>query len=157
MMKKQHLLQISEKFRSSKAVPAWMKKDLTLAQQIRALREALGMTQQQLAGKVGMHQGDIANIEEGRRKDLRVSTLQRIAEALQAEMPLFLIPKEEIAGLIERKALEKAKKLVASTSANMAMELQKPDSKILNAQVTDLKEEIIRKRRSILWEDHGEK
>jgi transcriptional regulator with XRE-family HTH domain len=48
---------------------------------LRALREAAGLTQAQLAEATGLHQTTISDLELG-RGDLRLSTLRALAHAL---------------------------------------------------------------------------
>jgi transcriptional regulator with XRE-family HTH domain len=61
-----------------------------LGARILAARKATGMTQQDLAGKVGRSRSQIANIEGG-RTDIPVSLLARFAEALGVK-PSELLP-----------------------------------------------------------------
>jgi DNA-binding XRE family transcriptional regulator len=58
-----------------------------IALQVIALREAHGLTQQQLADRCGVDQGDISRIERGATSPT-TRTLQRIAEALDADIRL---------------------------------------------------------------------
>lgn len=152
MKNKPNLLQVSRKFKSASEVPPWLLHRLPAAVQIRALRQVLGMTQMQLASRLGVRQGDIAKIEKNDAKDVRLSTLRKIAEGLGCELLTVLVPKEDIKQVIEKKALEAAKKLVAANTANMAMELQKPDAQMIKEEIQTVQEEMIRKRRSRLWD-----
>jgi len=58
-----------------------------IAMQVIALRETHGLTQQQLAERCGVDQGDISRIERGSTSPT-ARTLQRIAEALDADVRL---------------------------------------------------------------------
>ncbi len=58
-----------------------------IALQVITLREAHGLTQQQLADRCGVDQGDISRIERGATSPT-TRTLQRIAEALDADIRL---------------------------------------------------------------------
>jgi len=51
------------------------------------LREQRGLTQQQLAGRLGLKQATISGIE--RRDDIQLSTLRRVVEALGGELEVF--------------------------------------------------------------------
>lgn len=64
--------------------------DLVL--EIIGARKRLGLTQQQLADRVGTHQSNISRIESGEH-DLRLSTLVAIAEALEARVQIWLLSK----------------------------------------------------------------
>jgi transcriptional regulator with XRE-family HTH domain len=50
---------------------------------LRALRQAAGLTQEQLAHASGVHMTEVSRIEAGKR-DPRISTLLRLARALGA-------------------------------------------------------------------------
>ena len=62
------------------------------AYQIARLRILRGMTQQELAEKVGTQQPSIARIESGKRR-ASIAMLERIAEALDAELSVTLRPR----------------------------------------------------------------
>ena len=62
------------------------------AYQIARLRMVRGLTQQELAEKVGTQQPSIARIESGRRR-ASISMLERIAEALDADLRVTLMPR----------------------------------------------------------------
>ena len=53
---------------------------------LRALREAAGKTQEEIARAAGMDQSEISRVEQ--RDDLRLSTLRRYAKALDAEIEI---------------------------------------------------------------------
>jgi transcriptional regulator with XRE-family HTH domain len=53
-----------------------------LAEKIRSLREKAGLTQQEVATRAGLSWSMVAHIEQGRKPDLRVSTLIRLSGAL---------------------------------------------------------------------------
>jgi len=146
--------QTSDRLKSTEKVPQWMKRDLGVGKQVRLIRLALGMTQAQLARRIGWLQGDIAKIESGKSENIGLVTLKKLAEALNCDLVTCLIPKVQIEELIEKKSRALAKKLVSASSANMAMELQKPNSKIIKAEIDEMKEKIKRRQRSRLWESN---
>jgi transcriptional regulator with XRE-family HTH domain len=63
--------------------------------QIKILREVLGITQEELAKRVDRTPRSIRTIENGEAFP-RISTLQRIAHALNAELKISLIPETKI-------------------------------------------------------------
>lgn len=62
-----------------------------LGSRLRTRRDALRMTQQQLADKVGVSRASIANIERGRQNVL-LHHLYALAEALEMPGPTDLLP-----------------------------------------------------------------
>jgi transcriptional regulator with XRE-family HTH domain len=65
---------------------------------LRALREAAGLTQEQLASATGLHQTTISDLELGQRVDVRLSTIRALAKALDRST-------DEIADVIARGAV----------------------------------------------------
>lgn len=68
----------------------------TVASNVRRIRRAQGMTQQQLAEAVGVAQSQICDIERA-KYDVRSDTIDRLAEALETAPATFFIPVEESA------------------------------------------------------------
>lgn len=62
------------------------------AYQIARLRILRGMTQQELAEKVGTQQPSIARIESGKRR-ASIAMLEKIAAALDADLKVSLLPR----------------------------------------------------------------
>lgn len=69
---------------------------LETALQIVRLREARGLTQQQLAERVGTTQQTISRLESAGYHRHSLRTLERIAEALDAELVVAMVPREEL-------------------------------------------------------------
>jgi len=59
---------------------------------LRALREARGLTQEQFAEQSGISYKYYQAVEAGRKKDLRLSTLDRLAKAHGLETWQLLLP-----------------------------------------------------------------
>lgn len=60
---------------------------------VRTVREARGLTQKELAQRVGITQGALSNYERGKR-DMAVSTVIAIAEALDVPVSQIVGEKE---------------------------------------------------------------
>jgi predicted transcriptional regulator len=60
-----------------------------LEMDLRTLREAVGLTQEELAQKVEVTQSQLSKLE--RREDHRLSTLRRYVEALGGELEVFAV------------------------------------------------------------------
>jgi transcriptional regulator with XRE-family HTH domain len=55
-----------------------------LGANLRAARERLGLTQEEVAHRSGVHATEVSRIEAGKR-DPRVSTVERLAKAVEAK------------------------------------------------------------------------
>jgi len=142
--------QIAEKFKSLDKVPEWLQNYPEFRSQIRTLRETLGMTQKQLSEKVGRTLRSIRQIENGEAIP-KITTLKKIAEALNTELTISLIPRRNIIDLLEELANNKARELISISKASSTLEVQTPSKTESKRQIENLKNEILQKRRSILW------
>lgn len=61
-----------------------------LGQRIRQLRKEKGITQEQLAEKVGMDPRTILEVENGKRENPTLKTLSTISEALGTDLQTLL-------------------------------------------------------------------
>lgn len=55
-----------------------------LGKNLRAARERLGLTQEQVAERSGVQAGEVSRIETGKR-DPKVSTVERLAKAVEVK------------------------------------------------------------------------
>lgn len=153
-MKNQYLNQISKKFKTLKKLENLSGLTFTPGQQVQLIRKTLGMTQTQLAKRLGYESYvPIAKIENGDNKNPTIETLKNYAGALGCKLSIGFIPKKEIKKLIEELAEKKALEIVNLSVGNSAMELQKPDSETIKEEIEKVKNEIIEKKRKILWQD----
>ncbi len=66
------------------------KQSLPVGRRIKELREAAGITQQQLAVKAGLSVSNLSQIEQGQKADPRISTLYALAVALDVSLDAFV-------------------------------------------------------------------
>ena len=148
--------QIDKKFRSIEDLPEWLSNYPDFKDQIKLLRETLGMTQEQLAKMVNRSLRSIQQIESGEAKP-KITTLYKIAEALNTELRITLIPRENILEFLNEKATKKAEQLVKLTETSSALEIQIPSKEERDVQIDELRREILDKRRSSLWNQNRRK
>ena len=87
--------QIAPTFRYEAPVRGWIK----------AIREALGMTTQQLASRLGVRQPTVVGIEKSEeRGNIELATLRRVAEALDCTLVYALVPNRPLEGTIRDRA-----------------------------------------------------
>ena len=72
---------------------------LEAAYQVGSLRLRRGLSQEELAARLGTTQSSIARLEAG-RSEPRLAHLRRIAQALNARVELRLVPIEETAEVV---------------------------------------------------------
>ena len=144
--------QVNEMFKSINALPKWVINKLTITAQMRLIREALGMTQSQLADRVHVPQSAIAKLENKDGVDVRLSTIKKIAAALNCKLIVSLVPNEEIMTTLDKKSLEKAQKLVSISTSNSAVELESPDKRVVDLQVEEMQKQILERHKKTLWD-----
>ncbi len=151
MKKYYYTNEVSEKMRSVKALPDWLLDIPVFSKQINMIMETLGLTQAQLAKKIDSTERSISRIEKGTMIP-NVALLQKIAEVLNTELKIILVPKKNINDLLNEKAFKKAKELVNSAKNNSVLELQGPSVRSVNTEIEKLQKELLEKKRNILWE-----
>lgn len=124
----------------------------SIGDQVKQIRTALGMTQQQLAERSGLAQSAIAEIESGKREHMTLPTIQKLAWGLNSEFVPQLRPTKDIDALREEQGTRLAQKIIAMTSGSAAIELQSPSRKAVEKQIQELTHELLTKRQSSLWQ-----
>lgn len=62
----------------------------TFGQRLKSLREQAGLSPSDLAGRAGLHQSHVYDLENGRRPNPGWDTVQKLAEALGVTPDAFL-------------------------------------------------------------------
>jgi predicted DNA-binding mobile mystery protein A len=121
---------------------------------VKATREALGMTAEQLGARLGVSQVRVLALEKGEvRGSLTLASLERAAHALDCRLVYALVPRKPLEELIEERASKLAHKQLQATRHTMALEAQPVDAAEEAAQLRRLKQELIDKAGSSLWEE----
>jgi transcriptional regulator with XRE-family HTH domain len=93
----------NSKFRFTPGLFDWLSSCPEYRDQIKIIRKTMGLTQEQLAQKIDHTPRSIRTIENGEALP-KIATLQKIADALNAELIISLIPQRDISELLEEKA-----------------------------------------------------
>lgn len=104
----------------------------TIGDRIRRLRKQKGLTQQELAEKVGMEYTMIGRVEQGVR-NLTIEGILKVAEALDADVNYILAQKKKKTPLTEKDKL-------LDEITNEVELLNIPQLKMLNHLLTAVKE-----------------
>lgn len=120
---------------------------------LRTLREALGLTTRQAARRAGLRQSTWVDAER-REASGTISTgqLRRLGDALGWRLAYALVPTVPLSVQIDAKAEAIAKSEVLSVAHSMALEAQRAEDPFTLAQIAERKHEILRGRRSKLWD-----
>jgi transcriptional regulator with XRE-family HTH domain len=152
-MKKHYFTnEVSDKLKSVKDLPDFVINYPKFAEQIKIIRESLGLTQKQLAYKINSTARSIIRIEQGKMLP-NVATLEKIAEVLNAKLNILFVPQKEINELLNEKAEQKAKQLVGLARGNSALEEQSPSDQAYRREIEKTKKELLDKKRGLLWDN----
>ena len=106
---------------------------------IRAIREALGMTAEQLATRMGVRQSSIVALERSEEKGtIELATLRRAADALDCNVVYALVPNKPLETTIRERArafLRRRRQPVAHT---MLLEDQNVGEPITDREIDDV-------------------
>ena len=122
---------------------------------IRSVREALGMTQAQLARRLGIAQSSVARLERDEATgNVMLSTLSRAAEALECRLAYVLIP---AAGshedTVRERAATKARKLVLGVDSSMRLEGQGVSDEEREVLISETARDLLDGRPASIWDD----
>lgn len=119
---------------------------------IRATREALGMSRQQMADRMGVSVRRIPQIEQGEQREaIKLDTLRRAAEALDCELVYAIVPRGSYDETIERQATTHATHSASRVAHTMRLENQEPAPEMLERLVAERTAELLESGK--LW-DH---
>jgi predicted DNA-binding mobile mystery protein A len=92
---------------------------------LRAIRNALGMSLEDMAGRLGITRSSALRIETSEdRGTIQLDTLRRTAEALNCELVYVLIPKLPLEKVVEQQRLKLARQRNAKVHTHMLLEGQ---------------------------------
>lgn len=121
---------------------------------LKMVRQALGMTGQQLAARLGVTKGRVSQVEAAEQDGgVTLKTMHSVARAMNCRFVYAVIPEKEVDLVIRDQAIKKAKERVQAASTHMALEAQVLGEKQLNAEIERIASEILDKMPSDLWND----
>ena len=95
---------------------------------VRAIRDALGMTAEQLGDRIGVTQSTVQRLETSEAADtIQLNSLRRLAEGLGCELVYVLVPRETLSATYDAAARDVARRELARVSHSMALEDQAVD------------------------------
>jgi predicted DNA-binding mobile mystery protein A len=117
---------------------------------IKAMREALGMSMEQLARRLGVKQPSVVAMEQSEAKGtIELATLRRVAEALDCTLIYALVPNRPLEATIRERARAFVRKRLQPVEHSMLLENQKVDTKSDQARL----DEIVRETNPRLFWD----
>ena len=122
---------------------------------VKALRDALGMTAEQLAQRIGVTKPRVYEIERAELNgSITLGSLERAARAMDCQLVYALIPRQPLQAMVDQRALLEAKKRMRAAAHTMILEDQVLEEPELRQQIDALAEELLNQKGAMLW---GEK
>lgn len=119
---------------------------------IRAVRDALGMTAQQLAGRLGIAQQSVARIERDELTgSVTIKKMRQVAESLDCEFVYGLVPRTSLEDTIRRQARIYATRQHTWVSRTMALEDQALSPADNERALAEMVDELVAVSSSKLW------
>jgi len=92
---------------------------------ISTIRKAIGLPQEVLAKRLGLHKQRVSLLEQRERSgEIKLSQLRDAAEALNCDLVYALVPREPLDIMVERRAHELAARELAAVERTMQLEDQ---------------------------------
>jgi predicted DNA-binding mobile mystery protein A len=121
---------------------------------IKAIRTTLNMTMAQLGTRLNITRQGVKNIEESESTgSISINSMKEVADAMELKLVYGFVPKDgTIQNLIDRKAIELARKIVERTNHNMKLEDQAIDQDKINESISELAGDLKREINKSLWD-----
>lgn len=120
---------------------------------IKLIREALGMSTNALAKKVGIDQSRISRLENAEIDgDLRLSSFKKVAEALDMKFVYGFLPKSSLEDIVYTQAKKIALERMNKVSHTMRLEAQELSSDEEKKVLNDLIQKILIEQPKDFWD-----
>ena len=121
---------------------------------IRAIRNGIGMSMEQLGRKLSITKQGVMDIEKREKEGaITIKAMQEIAKAMDTQFVYGFLPNAgSLEQMIETRALEIAKTIVQRTSTTMKLEDQVNSKERIEKAIKERATEIINKTPKILWD-----
>ncbi len=121
---------------------------------VHMVRTALNMSLRQLGERMSITPQSVRDMERREKEGVvTIKMLKEAADALDMQLVYGFVPKEDtLEKMIERKALDVAKKIVKRTNTTMTLEGQGNSAQRLDDATRELADEIKREMPGKLWD-----
>jgi predicted DNA-binding mobile mystery protein A len=118
---------------------------------IRSLRTALGMSATALAKRLRVSHSTLAGYEKAEQSGrIQLETLRRIADALDADLVVALIPRKSVQATLRDRAEAIARDEMQAVVQTMRLEDQEVSARATNQEFEQLVQDLVREPRK-LW------
>jgi predicted DNA-binding mobile mystery protein A len=119
---------------------------------IREIRDALGMTAEQLATRMKISQSTVARLERNeQRHTITIESLRRAADAMDCQLVYAFVPRKSLEATVEAQARRRAQEIVDSIEHTMLLENQARSPAQVAHAVEWTASALVREGGSNLW------
>lgn len=120
---------------------------------IRAIRDAIGMTGEQLARRIGVQKQRIVALEKGEvAGTVTINSMKKAAEAMDCLFVYALLPRDSLEASVEQQAREYAVKLQYMVQHSMALEKQGLTTEEVEQSIKANTDKFVRDTVKDMWE-----
>ncbi len=121
---------------------------------VRAIRQALGMTQEQLGRRIGIDRKNVSALESDEVEGaVTLARLERAAAALGCDVHYRLVPRKPLEQMVADQAMVQAEKRMRRIAQTQSLEASAVAADDLQAMTRDLADEMVAGQTSDLWND----
>lgn len=111
---------------------------------IRRIREALGMSAQDLGARMGITGTAVVLLEKSELNEtIRLNSLLRAADALNCDVEVKLVPRIAMTAMIEKQARRRAHEIARSVENTMSLEAQSVSPDFLHSQIEEIYSQLL--------------
>ncbi|MBK8632648.1 MAG: mobile mystery protein A [Saprospiraceae bacterium] len=120
---------------------------------IKAIRNAIGMSMQQLGNKLNVSKQGVMDIEKREKEgSITIKSLREIARVMDMQLVYGFVPNDgSLDALIEKRATELAKQIVMRTANTMKLEDQANSKERIDIAIKERAADIKKRNAQILW------
>ncbi len=119
---------------------------------LKEIREALGRTERQQAGRLGISGSTLHKSEQSEAEErITLGQLRKLADGLDCELVYALVPRKPLTEVVQERAKQLAKEEVYGVAHTMSLEDQRPTDERIQKQVARRADELLRGKWSDLW------
>jgi predicted DNA-binding mobile mystery protein A len=137
----------------------WLRSNLKVLQSsphggwVASIRDALGMSQSDLAHRMAVSQSTVAKLETRERAgSVQLDTLTRAAHAMDCELVVLMVPRQSLQASVDQRRLQIYAKLYDKAAAHMSLEDQAISAELKQVMLRDAEQSI---PDTALWRESG--
>ena len=121
---------------------------------IRAIRDAIGMTGEQLAKRLNINKQRVSHIEHGEKLGkVKIETLRNVAEAMDCVFVYAFVPRNSLDQTVKWQAEKIANKRMARSNQMMRLEKQELSEAEKAKAIQTIIDEIVETMPKSLWDE----